>query len=172
MTNVTNNDIIKVGLDKRSNLYRQKEYRQKEVKGLGAISIDTRSKEREYENWTLSDRNVVKYLILYRSKLDVLYNVNKNIDIKEAGSAFEFNQEIIALYASLDTIIELCNFKKKQKILLKLLFEGNKIYDICNMNIGFKRSATYDLFDRMIDKIVEVNNELWKKSMKIQGYIK
>ena len=129
---------------------------------LGAVPIDVRRKEREYENLTLSDKNVVKYLILYRSKLDTLYT----------GGTVEFNQELIALYASLDVIIELCNFKEKQIRLLNLLFDGNKIYDICNMNIGYKKSATYDLFDRMVDKIVEVNNHLWKESMKVRGYIK
>lgn len=129
---------------------------------MGAVPIDVRRKEREYENLTLSDKNVVKYLILYRSKLDTLYT----------GGTVEFNQELIALYASLDIIIELCNFKEKQIRLLNLLFDGNKIYDICNMNIGYKKSATYDLFDRMVDKIVEVNNHLWKESMKVRGYIK
>lgn len=129
---------------------------------LGAVPIDVRRKEREYENLTLSDKNVVKYLILYRSKLDTLY----------AGGTVEFNQELIALYASLDVIIELCKFKEKQIKLLNLLFDGNKIYDICNMNIGYKKSATYDLLDRMVDKIVEVNNQLWKESMKVRGYIK
>jgi hypothetical protein len=142
------------------------------VKGLGAVSIDVRRKEREYENLTLSDKNVVKYLILYRSKVDVSYNANTNIDIEKAGDIFDFNQELIALYSSLDITIKLCDFKQKQMKLLELLFEGNKIHDICNMDIGYKKSATYDLFDRMVDKIVEVNNKLWKESMKVQGYIK
>lgn len=139
---------------------------------MGAVSIDVRRKEREYENLTLSDKNVVKYLILYRSKVDVSYNANTNIDIEKAGDIFDFNQELIALYSSLDITIKLCNFKQKQMKLLELLFEGNKIHDICNMDIGYKKSAAYDLFDRMVDKIVEVNNKLWKESMKVQGYIK
>lgn len=139
----------------------------KEVKGLGGLL-----NERDYRNFTLSDRNVVKYLILYRNKLDVTYSGNKNIAIENIASAFEFNQELIALYVSLDTIIDLCDFEEKQIKLLELLYEGNKIYDICNMNIGYTRSATYELFDRMIDKIVKINDELWLESMRVQGYIK
>lgn len=139
----------------------------KEVKGLGGLL-----NERDYRNFTLSDRNVVKYLILYRNKLDVTYSGNKNIAIENIASAFEFNQELIALYASLDTIIDLCDFEEKQIKLLELLYEGNKIYDICNMNIGYTRSATYELLDRMIDKIVKINDELWLESMRVQGYIK
>lgn len=142
------------------------------MKGLGVVYLDIHKKEREYENLTLSDENVVKYLILYRSKIDVAYNVNININIEQAGDVFEFNQELIALYASLDVTIELCNFKQKQTRLLELLFEGHTLHDICNMDIGYKRSATYDLFDRMVDKIVETNNRLWRESMKSRGYIK
>ena len=138
---------------------------------MGAFSVDISKKEREYESLTLSDNNVVKYLILYRSKVDVIHSVNTNTNIERAGDSFEFNQELIALYVSLDTTIDKCNFKEKQVKLLELIFEGNTIHDICKMDIGYKRSATYDLFDRMISKIVTVNHRLWKESMKKQGYI-
>lgn len=138
---------------------------------MGAPSVDIHKKERDYKDLTLSDRNVVKYLILYRSKVDVAYNTNVNINIEQAGDVFEFNQELIALYASLDVTIELCKFKQKQSRLLELIFEGHTLHDICNMDIGFKRSATYDLFDRMVGKIVEMNHSLWLDSMEKQGYI-
>ncbi len=136
--------------------------------GLGIGSY----KDREYADLTLSDRNVVKYLILYRSKVDVSYNVNNNIDIKQAGDIFEFNQELIALYSSLDITIGKCNFKEKQLTLLRFIFEGNTIHDVCNMNIGYTRSATYELFNRMLDRILLENYKLWANSMKSQGYIK
>lgn len=139
---------------------------------MGAPSVDIHRKERDYEDMNLSDRNVVKYLILYRSKIDVVYNTIENINIEQAGDVFEFNQELIALYASLDNTIKLCKFKEKQSKLLQLLFEGYTIHEVCNMDIGYKRSATYDLFDRMLDRIVKVNNDLWRESMKSQGYIK
>lgn len=138
---------------------------------MGASSIDVHKSEREYRDLTLSDRNVVKYLILYRSKVDVLHNSSININIEQAGDTFEFNQELIALYASLDVIIELCKFKQKQARLLELIFEGNTLHDVCNMNVGYKRSATYDLFDRMVDRMVNANLHLWRESMKSQGYI-
>ena len=135
------------------------------------MSIDVNRKDREFEDLTLSDRNVVKYLILYRSKVDVAYNANTNINIERAGDIVEFNQELIALYASLDFTIKACNFKQKQSRLLELVFEGHTLHDICNMNIGYKRSATYDLFDRMIDRIVRENYSLWRESMKRRGHI-
>lgn len=127
------------------------------------------SRDSDYTNFTLSDKNVVKYLILYRNKLDVTYNSNFNIDINLAGDTFELSQEVIALYASLDDTIARCNFKDKSKKLLDLLFMGYIIHDICNMDIGFKRSATYDLFDRMLDRIVKENNVMWKECMIERG---
>lgn len=139
---------------------------------MGAVSVDVHKKERDYQDLTLSDKNVVKYLILYRSKVDVVYSANTNINIEQAGDIYEFNQELIALYASLDVTIELCRFKEKQSKLLELIFEGHTLHDICNMDIGYKKSATYDLFDRMVNKVVEANDALWRESMERQGCIR
>lgn len=139
---------------------------------MGALSVDIHRGEREFRNLTLSDENVVKYLIQYRSKVDLLYSANMNINIEQAGDMFEFNQELVALYASLDSIIIECKFKEKQSMLLELLFEGNTLSDICRMKNGFKRSATYDLFDRMVAKIVKVNNSKWLETMEKIGYTK
>lgn len=139
---------------------------------MGAVSVDIHRGEREFKNLTLSDENVVKYLIQYRSKVDLLYSANMNINIEQAGDMFEFNQELIALYASLDSIISECRFKEKQLLLLELLFEGNTLSDICRMKKGFKKSATYDLLSRMVAKIVMVNNRKWLETMEKIGYIK
>lgn len=138
---------------------------------MGAVSIDIHKKERDFRLLTLADENVVKYLILFRSKVDFSYGANMNINIYQAGDFFEFNTELMCLYTSLDNTVKECNFKKKSIKLLDLLYEGNSLQDICKMNIGYVRSATYELFDRIIKKIVFVNNELWKNSMIGQGYI-
>lgn len=139
---------------------------------MGAIAIDVKRGEREFESVTLSDENVVKYLILYRSKVDLSYGANTNIDINQAGDMFEFNQQLIVLYASLDEVVKQCEFKRKQEMLLELIYDGNTLTDICKMNVGFKKSATYDLLDRMVLKIVKVNNDNWKNVMKNLGYSK
>lgn len=132
---------------------------------MGSVSIDIHKQERDFENLTLSDENVVKYLILYRNKVDVNYGASTNINIDRAGDTFEFNQELICLYLSLDTTIEKCKFKQRQIKLLELIFEGNTMQDICKMDIGYKKSATYDLFARMITKIVKVNDLAWKNTI-------
>lgn len=163
MTNTINNDIINSRLV--GNLIGSEVWKTE-------MSIDIDKKQREFKQLNLSDSNVVKYLILYRSKIDVTYGANSNTNIHQAGDIFDFNVEIITMYASLDELIEICKFKEKQRTLLKLIFEGNTIQDICRMNIGYKKSATYDLFDRMILRIVEMNYIKWKECMRIQGYIK
>jgi hypothetical protein len=136
---------------------------------LGAVAIDIHKQEREFEHLTLSDENVVKYLIEFRSKVDVGYGAETNININQAGDMFDFNQELICLYASLDETIKKCNFKEKQSKLLELIFDGNTLRDICKMNIGYRQSATYDLFDRMVKRIVTTNNRLWKLNMERNG---
>jgi hypothetical protein len=142
------------------------------VKGLGSVSVDTQKKERDFKHLTLSDHNVVKYLIQFRSKVDVGYGANTNIDIRQAGDTFEFNQELIALYASLDEVIEECKFKEKQTQLLHLIFEGYTLQDICELDIGFRKSATYDMLHRIVKRVVKANDDKWKEAMKNLGHIK
>jgi hypothetical protein len=140
------------------------------VKGLGSVAVDIHKKEREFEHLTLSDHNVVKYLILFRNKVDVSYDANVNIDISQAGDMFEFNQELIALYASLDETIKNIKFRDKDAKLLELVFEGNSIPDIIK-HYDYPQKTAYRILDRIVEKIVEENNILWKKSMVRQGYI-
>lgn len=138
---------------------------------MGANTYDSHKREREFQSLTLSDENVVKYLILHRSKVDATYGIENNININQAGDTFELNQELIALYASLDVTIEKCKFKEKQTKLLELLYEGNTIQDIVVMDVGYKKSATYDLLDRMVSKIVKANNDSWLMCKISNGYI-
>lgn len=137
---------------------------------LGAVSIDVYKKEREYRHLTLSDENVVKYLLLYRSKVDVCYGANTNININQAGDTFEFNQELITLYASLDKLIQKIKIKEKDELFLKLVFEGNDIADIINL-YEFPRKTAYRTLERIVTKIVDANDEGWKQTLEIQGII-
>lgn len=131
---------------------------------MGAVSIDLQKHQREFEHLTLSDENVVKYLILYRSKVDVGYGASTNININQAGDIFEFNQELIALYASLDVILAECKMTKKQDSILKYLFEGHTISDITEY-FDANRVSTYRILDRIVEKIVDKNDENWSKVM-------
>lgn len=140
------------------------------MNGLGSVSVDIHKKEREFEHLTLSDESVVKYLILNRSKLDVGYGANTNININQAGDIFDFNQEIIVMYSSLDKVIEKSALTKKQKILIDKLFEGNNLNDASKI-LEINRDAVYKMLDRITSKIVTTNNEIWYYTMGHNGYI-
>lgn len=137
---------------------------------MGAVAIDVHKQEREFQNLTLSDENVVRYLILYRSKVDVGYGANTNININNAGDTFEFNQELIVLYASLDKLIEKINIKDKDEEFLKLVFEGHSISDIIEF-YGYPRKTAYRTIDRIVTKIVDMNDDDWKQVMENKGYV-
>ncbi|QOV08223.1 HTH domain containing transcriptional regulator [Bacillus phage Kirov] len=137
---------------------------------MGSVAIDTKKKEREFEHLTLSDENVVKYLILYRSKVDTTYGANTNIEINSAGDTFDFNQEIITLYASLDRVIEQASLTKNQIKILDLLYEGNTVNDVCKI-LGRDRSVIKRTFDRIIEKVVTTDNEMWYYTMGKNGLI-
>lgn len=137
---------------------------------MGSVSVDIHKKEREYNNLTLSDENVVRYLILYRSSVDVGYGANTNININQAGDMFEFNQELICLYSSLDVILSKIELKEREKILLDLIFEGNTISDIVK-NFGYAKMTAHRIFNKIVDKIVKENFIEWKKVMEKKDYI-
>ncbi len=127
------------------------------VKGLGVVTIDLLKKERDFKHLTLSDRNVVKYLIQFRSKVDILYGAEINIDMYQAGDIFEFNQELICLYSSLDKLLEKCSLNKKEKLFLKLLFDGYTIQDVVKIHNLYPSKSAYRTLNKIIDKIVKQN---------------
>jgi hypothetical protein len=137
---------------------------------LGAVSVDIHKQEREYENLTLSDDNVVRYLILYRNKVDVSYGANTNININFAGDMFEFNQELICLYASLDETVKEAKLTERQTKLLELLYEGNTVKDASEI-LELKRNSVFEMLDRIVNRIVSTNNELWYYTTGHNGYI-
>lgn len=137
---------------------------------MGAVSVDIHKKEREYKHLTLSDENVVKYLLLYRSGIDVNYGANININISEAGDMFEFNQELISLYASLDALLGKIKLKENESKLLELIFEGNTIADVIKHH-DYPKKTAYRIVDRIVDKIVVENNSGWREVMEKKGFI-
>ena len=129
------------------------------------MQVDIYKKEREYKHLTLSDENVVKYLILYRSSVDVSYGANTNVNINQAGDMFELNQELICLYASLDSVIERLHLKDREKELIGLVFDGNNMSDVIKY-YNYPQKTAYRILNRVVDKIVELNYEDWKNTVK------
>lgn len=130
---------------------------------MGRVHIDIEKKEREFKTMTLSDENVIEYLILYRDKVDPHYGVDISTDIFEAGDTFDFNRELIALYITLDEIIEKCGFNEKELMFLRYLFEGYTIYEVAEEYKLYSVMTAYRVFDRIVKRISEVNYQEWKK---------
>lgn len=138
---------------------------------MGAVHVDIYKKEREFKNLTLSDENVVKYMILYRNKVDVSYGANTNININLAGDMFEFNQELICLYVSLDKLVEKIDLNEKEQKILELIFKGDTIADIIKYN-GYPRKTAYRILNKLVEKITKENNKDWKETMDKLGFVK
>ena len=132
---------------------------------MGSVQVDIYKKEREYKHLTLSDENVVKYLILYRSSVDVSYGANTNVNINQAGDMFELNQELICLYASLDSVIARLHLKDREQELIGLVFDGNSMSDIIK-DYNYPKKTAYRILNRIVDKIVGLNYEDWKNTVK------
>lgn len=138
---------------------------------MGAVSIDIYKKEKEYRHLTLSDEHVVKYLIEFRSQVDVSYGASTNINIYVAGDTMDFNVELIALYTSLDNILEQIEMKERERHFLELLFVGHRVGDIIK-HYGYPNKTAYRILKRIVGKVVEVNKCDWEKSMRSQGFLK
>lgn len=137
---------------------------------MGAVSVDIHKREREYKDLTLSDEEVVKYLLLYRSKVDVAYGANININIYQAGDIFDFNQELIVLYASLDKLIDKIILKEKDKLFLSLVFQGYEVPEIIE-HYDYPQKTAYRTLNRIVAKIVDANDEDWYYYAGHEGYI-
>ena len=127
---------------------------------MGKVTVDIYSKEYEFKKLNLSDENVVKYLILFRSQVDILSGISTNPDINQAGDLFELNQELISLYASLDNLIDRIDWHEDERKFLDLIFDGYSISRIVEDGF-FKKSKSYRMRDNVIRKICEKDYDDW-----------
>jgi len=132
---------------------------------LGKVSVDVYKHEMKYKQFSLSDKKVIKYLIFCRSEIDMTYGVSNVIDFKTASEVSELNQELIALYSSLDNIISKAQLNDEENKLLLMLFDGYSIMDIIEMGI-MERNKAYRRFHSVVDKIKKQNDIDWLQSTK------
>lgn len=131
---------------------------------MGAVSIDIHKKERDYQGLSFSNYESVKYLILYRYKNDANYNSSQNLNVNQAGDFFDFNEELIVTYASLDAILKNITMKEKDEVFLDLIFKGYEISDIIEI-YKYPRKTAYRILDRIINKIINENLHNWRNTM-------
>lgn len=126
---------------------------------MGRVKIDLYKRELPFKNLTLSDINVVKWLILYRDKIDQYFLNKTDRFYDQAGNVKALNQELIALYASLDDLIKRCNFNKKQLRMIRYLECG---YGFNELPMFSDASMARKSFNTICKRIVRENNRLWK----------
>lgn len=129
---------------------------------IGTVKLDIQKTERDFKILSLSDINVVKYLILYRDKVDLYYNEKTDNFFDHAGNVKGLNGELINLYVCLDKLIENCEFKEEQLALLKLLFMGYTFKDIEDATHHATSRTIKSRFESICKNITDMNERLWK----------
>jgi hypothetical protein len=129
---------------------------------MGVVKIDIHKSERNFKNLSLSDTNVVKWLILYRDKIDLYYGEKTDNFYNHAGNVKELNAELVNLFVCLDDLIDKCKFKEEQLALLKLLFMGYTFKDIEDATQKATSRTIKRRFESICRTITEMNERLWK----------
>lgn len=132
------------------------------VATIGSVKIDLNKSERDFKILSLSDINVVKWLILYRDKIDLYYGERTDNFYDHAGNVKELNKELVNTYVCLDELIVKCKFKEEQMALLKLLFMGYTFKDIEDATKIATSRTIKKRFMSMCKSISEMNDRLWR----------
>lgn len=129
---------------------------------IGKVKVDLHKSERDFEVLNLSDVNVIKWLILYRDKIDLYYGEKTDNFFDHAGNVKELNKELINLYVCLDELIAKCDLKEEQLALLKLLFFGYTFKDIEDVSQIATSRKLKRRFESICKSISEMNDRIWK----------
>lgn len=129
---------------------------------IGTVKLDIHKREREFQILSLSDINVIKWLILYRDKIDLYYGDKTDNFYDHAGNVKELNKELVNTYVDLDRLIELCKFNEEKMALLKLLFMGYTYKDIEDVTQVATSRTIKRRFESICKSIAEMNDRLWR----------
>ena len=75
---------------------------------------------------------------------------------------FALNEDVICIYASLDSLIDRAGFSPAEEMIVKHLMEGYALADIAE-HYGKTRQTFEVLFRRAVRKIVKRNNADWEE---------
>jgi hypothetical protein len=128
---------------------------------VGSIKIDLNKKERDFKQLNLSDPNVIKWMILFRDKVDMYYDSRIDTFYNNAGEVKELNQELINTYTYLDELIDKCSFTEDQLGFIRLLSIGYTFKDIEQVTQETTSQNLKRRFEKICNKISFMNNKLW-----------
>lgn len=128
---------------------------------MGRVKIDIEKSSRGFEQLTLADINVVRYLIRFRDKVDIYYDNQNDNYYQHAGNIQELNQELIVLYVALDETIKKCNFTPEQESIIELIEMGYTFGNIASYLDGVTGEQIKRKFNAICKMIVNKNKEMW-----------
>lgn len=135
---------------------------------MGSVKIDLYGKELLYKNMFLSDIEVVQLLIEYRYKYDGNFKITPNNMFYEAGEITPVNHEAIVTYASLDNLIQKCNFNKEQLRIIEMIEQGNELKEIAD-ELGYLHSKNIrKRLNTILKAIVQMNDRDWRKVVYVE----
>lgn len=133
------------------------------VTKMGTIKIDIKKKDREWKYVNLGEIQSIRGLLKFRSKFDILHGADSaryNTD----SDLYEFSEEIICTYISLDELISKCIFNKKQKDILELYMQGSTEEEIAD-ELNLIRQNVNGIIESICKKISDEFHESWVDNM-------
>lgn len=114
-----------------------------------------------FQPFVLNDIGVVELLIEFRYKYDDNLFLNNGSALEVTGTK-AINQEVVATYISLDTLIKQCGFNEKQMKMLKMIEQGythREIADVVKVEFQNVKKALKSIYKA----IVKENDWQWRK---------
>lgn len=129
---------------------------------MGVVQIDIQKREREFKTLSLSEANTVKWLLMFRDKVDEYFGEKQDVYFNNAGNVKAVNQELIGIYASLDNLISRCEFSEKQMEIIDMVCQGYSFKDISEITLEGNTQNCKRKFDTICKIIAEMDKYLWK----------
>jgi hypothetical protein len=128
---------------------------------IGSVKVDVRKAERPFDLISFSDFDSVKGLIRNRSMIDHYRGIEIDRHPSTAGEVRPMNPAIIALFISLDDLLNECSLNKKQKFIIERIMDGYTEQDVAEV-FDQDVSSIMKTVNRVCKRVVEINNRNWK----------
>ncbi|MFJ3387512.1 MULTISPECIES: hypothetical protein [unclassified Lysinibacillus] len=119
------------------------------------------SKDLMFQPFVMNDIGVVELLIEFRYKYDdnLFLGGGSTLDVTGVKAV---NQEVIATYASLDRLINQCNFTDQQLLLIKMVEKGYTHREIGEA-IGIENQNVKKALKTVYKAVVKENERQWRR---------
>lgn len=113
-----------------------------------------------FEAVSFSDFDCVKGLIKHRGTVDIYRGIKRNDHPNHAGDIRPMDSELIAIFVSLDSLIDRCELNVKQRYIIERIMDGWTEQDLANKFKQDVNGITKTL-NTICKRIVNLNNLDW-----------